>query len=203
MGIASITHAGNVYRFRTNPNSIQWGYVLNKHVDETYGGRVVQLLSVNIGDLTITAHAGRGGWDHLYNTVLFFRDMLVNQRNSGEPGIFEYPNRGWKFAVYATAMPLSDAVEEVAREFTMQFKVQEDISGIATRNTMDAELAKLREGIGYSKNQYNDPEAGGQTTGVPNEQAATPGTGSAPKPPEAPRGEGGPGGGIGGGGGTF
>lgn len=180
MGIASISHAGNVYRFRTNPNSIQWGYNLNTHVDETYGGRVVQLLSVNIDTLSVTAHSGRGGWDHLYSTVLFFRDMLVNQRDSGEAGIFEYPNRGWKFAVYATAMPLADAVEAVGREFRMQFKVQEDISGIASQNTMDAELSKLREGIGYTRNQYNDPEAGGQTTGVPADQASTPGT--APEP---------------------
>jgi len=194
MGLATLTHGGNTYQFRTNPNSITWTFNLVKYVDETYGGRVVQLLAVNIDSLTVTAHAGRGGWDHLYQTVLFFRDMLVNQRDSGDPGVFEYVNRGWKFSVYALGIPLNDKVTEVAREFTMTFKVQEDVSGIASAQTLDAELFKLKEGIGYEHNAYNwvSPTQADNQNPTPKDQSAPPGTATNPSPipgvPGTPRG---------------
>lgn len=192
MGLAQLTHDGSSYQFRTNPNAITWTYNLNKYVDETYGGRVVQLLSVNMDNLIVTADAGSGGWDHLYFTVKWFRDMLVNQRDSGLPGTFEYANRGWKFSVYALSMPMKDSWDAVRREFTMNFKIQEDVSGVASQSTMDAELTRLREGIGYSKTKYNDPTQSGDAvvTGDPASQATAPGTttpaGSAPAAPTLP-----------------
>lgn len=173
MAIASIVHphAGTL-RFRTNPNSIRWNYTLNTNVDETYAGRVVQILSVNIDELTVSAHAGRGGWPYVQQVALYFRDLLVAQRNTDAPAHFLYPNRGWDFAVYAQAIPLKDAWSSVSREFTMQFAVQEDVSGLASKATIDAELARLREGIGYSQNEYNTPAGGDPAdTGDPNAQA--------------------------------
>lgn len=173
MAIASLVHphAGTL-RFRTNPNSILWTYNLITATDETYAGRVVQILSANIDELTVAAHAGRGGWPYVEQVALYLRDLLVAQRNTDEPAHFLYPNRGWDFAVYAQSYPLKDSWDAVSREFTMQFKVQEDVSGLATAATVSAELKRLREGIGYTRNEYNTPSA--DTAAAPADQAAPP-----------------------------
>lgn len=179
MGIATLSHGGKSLPFRTNPNSINWTYTLNTKVEETSGGRVIQILSVKMDDLVVTAEAGRGGWDYVEQVGLFMRDMMVNQR-SGEAGVFEYPNRGWKFRVYAAAFPFKDSWTDIAKEFTLNFKIQEDVAGIAMSQTIDAELNKLREGIGYTKNEYNTPAGGAPgddpAGGEPADQAATTGT---------------------------
>lgn len=157
MAMASISHGGKVFRFRTNPNSIRWTYTLNTKVDETYGGRVVQILSASIDDLVVTADAGGGGWEYLYAAAIFFRDMLFDQRSGGEPGTFSYPNRGWEMDVYAVNFPFKDGWNEVRREFTMQFKVQEDVSGVVTSDTVTAEIERLKKGIEYEHNDFNTP----------------------------------------------
>ncbi|AEQ21030.1 conserved hypothetical protein [Rhodococcus phage E3] len=154
MGIASITHGDKVFRFRTDPNSIRWTYTVNTKVDETYGGRVIQILSVKVENLTVTADCGMGGWPYMMEVATQFRDLLVNQRG-GAPAVFSYAPRGYKLGCYATAMPFKDAWDAVAREFTMTFKVQEDISGLVTSSSMSAELARLKEGIGFERNGYN------------------------------------------------
>ena len=159
MGIASITHQGKTLRFRTNPNSVTWEYNLKAKVEETYGGQVVQVLSANIDNLRITADAGRGGWPYLESVAHFFRDMLFDQREGrGEPGVFRYPNRGWELKVFALNFPFKDSVPDILKEFTLQFKVQEDVTGIVSSSLIESEMAKLSKGIGWERNEYNTPE---------------------------------------------
>lgn len=158
MGVAILEHGGNSLTFRTDPNKITWSYKLNTSVEETYGGRVIQILSAAIDDLTITADAGSGGWVYMRQVAEFFRDMLFNQREGGEPGTFSFPTRGWEFRVYALQFPYKDRWDDVVREFTMNFKVQEDISGVVSSSVIANELAKLKQGVGYEKTVYNDPD---------------------------------------------
>lgn len=177
MGIASITHGDQVFRFRTDPNSIRWTYTVNTKVDETYGGRVIQILSVKVENLTVTADCGMGGWPYMMEVATAFRDLLVNQRG-GAPAVFSYAPRGYKLGCYATAMPFKDSWDAVAREFTMTFKVQEDISGVVTSSSMSAELARLKEGIGFDKTSgynYNGGDATKSEGGTqPAEKPTTP-----------------------------
>src|SRR4029077_6373446 len=98
-GICSITHGNRTFRFRTNPNQFAWTYKLNKRVDPTYGGRVVQLLGTNIDDFVVQADCGKGGWEYANALTLFLRDVMIDQRQ-GEPATFEYTTRGWKLKVF-------------------------------------------------------------------------------------------------------
>lgn len=167
MPLAAITHRGKTFRFRTNPNSIRWNYTLNTKIEETYGGRVVQILSANMDDLVVTADSGGGGWDYMYSAALFFRDMLFDQRSGGEPGTFSYPTRGWEMNVYAVNFPFKDAWNEVKREFTMQFKIQEDVNGVITSDTVSSEIERLRQGLGYEHNDFNTPPGDPGSTAWP------------------------------------
>jgi hypothetical protein len=164
-GVASLTHMGRTFRFRTNPNQFQWTYTLNKRIDQTYGGRVVQLLGTKIDDFVIKADAGGGRWDYTNRMAKFMRDVMINQRN-GVPATFEYTKRGWKLNCYIVSVPFQDSVEEVLRPFEIQMKVQEDVSGLMSQASLRGELARLSDGIGFRRSAYNDPTLQGQKTVV-------------------------------------
>ena len=155
-GIASLTHNGHVFRFRTNPNEFRWNYVLKKRIDQTYGGRVVQLLGASIDEFAVKADSGGGRWDYTNKMAKFMRDVMVDQRD-GTPATFEYTTRGWKLNCYIVNVPFEDAVGEVLREFEIQMKVQEDVSGLMTKNSLQRELSSLADGVGFRRSKYNDP----------------------------------------------
>ena len=169
-GIASLSHPGvGTLRFRANPKEFNWSYTLNKRVDQTYGGRVIQLLGTRIDDFSFKADAGLGRWGYVNQVAKFMRDVMITQRN-GIPATFEYTTRGWKFNAFVVSVPFADAVEEVLREFEIGLKVQEDVSGLMSRNTLQAELRRLQDGIGFSRNKYNDPRYGQNMSLVPDSQ---------------------------------
>jgi len=153
-GIASLTHGSKVLVFRTNPNSMNWSYKLNTAVENTYGGRVIQLLSTSVQDLRVVIECGLGGWTYAMKIAEFMRNMMVDQRN-GEPGVFEYTTRGWRMKVYAVSVPFQDRITETTREIELNFKIQEDATGVISKQTMSAELAKLKDGIGFKRSQFN------------------------------------------------
>lgn len=163
-GIASLYHPEvGTLRFRSNPKEFNWAYTLTKRVDQTYGGRVIQLLGTRIEDFTFKADCGNGRWEYMAYVANFMRDIMIRQRG-GIPATFAYTTRGWKFDAYITSIPFADAIEEVAREFEVTMKVQEDVSGLMSKNTLAAELRRLQDGVGFRRSQYNDPrylETGG------------------------------------------
>lgn len=154
--ICSLSFLGRTWRFRTNPNQITWSYTLNTHVDQTYGGRVVQLLSTKIDDLIVKVDCGNGGWSYNVGLVLFLRDLLVAQRDPlGAPAVFEYTARNWKFSVYALNIPFQDHLQATVRELELHFKIQEDVSGVVSGAILSTTLAALQEGVGWTRNVYN------------------------------------------------
>lgn len=158
-GIASLTFKGRTLRFRTNPNEIWWSYTLNTNVEQTYGGRVVQILSTRIEDLIVKVDCGRGGWEYLTQIVDFIRQMMIDQREGGgTPGTFSYTTRRWNMKVYSLSVPFQDQVTAVNRELELRFKVLEDLNGEISQLSMSSELARLQEGIGFRKSGYNDPK---------------------------------------------
>lgn len=153
-GIATLEFGGRVLRFRTNPSSVWWSYRLITHVENTYGGRVVQILGARTEDLTVTVECGKGGWNYLRQIVGFMRDMISDQRQ-GTPGLFTYTSRNWRLKVFALSVPYQDTFTATTREIELRFKVQEDVSGVQTSLGLRSELARLADGVGFRKSDYN------------------------------------------------
>lgn len=166
-GVASLTHGTKRLVFRTSPNSVMWSYKLNTSVENTYGGRVVQILSTSMEDLRIVIECGIGGWSYAMQVAEFMRDMMVDQRD-GTPGLFVYTTRQWHMKVFAVSIPFQDRVTETTREIELNFKIQEDVSGVITKQTVSAELLKLQDGIGFRHTQFNTG------TGVLNDGTTSP-----------------------------
>lgn len=158
MGLCTI-HGPSTFHFRTDPNSITWQYTLNTHVDRTYGGRVIQLLSANVDSLTVSSDSGAGGRAYQRDAALYFRDFVLWQRDHGNPGTFAYPNNNILLKVYADNFQWNDSLGNVLRNFTMTFRVEEDSNGATVKKIMNAELDKLADGIGYHATKYNTPDA--------------------------------------------
>ena len=117
---------------------------------------MVQLLSTKIDDFTVEADCGGGRWEYANAVATFLRDVMVEQRN-GIPATFEYTTRGWKLNVFVVSMPFEDSVNEVLRTFSIQMKVQEDVSGVMTRNSLSAELRRLQDGLAYPAQRLQRP----------------------------------------------
>lgn len=166
-GIASLSHPEvGTLRFRSNPKEFNWSYTLTKRIDQTYGGRVIQLLGTRIDDFSFKADCGAGRWEYMNKVATFMRDIMIRQRG-GKPATFEYTTRGWKFNAYVVAIPFADAVEEVLREFEVSLKVQEDVTGVMSKNTLSTELRRLQDGLGFRRSKYNDPLYPDNQSGIP------------------------------------
>src|SRR5690606_828462 len=124
--------------------------------DPTYGGRVIQLLGARIDDLVVEVDSGLGGWEYQQSLIRFCRDILKQQTDE-TPTIFEYTSRQWKLAGYLVSVPIMDDMSNVLRTTELTFKVQEDISGIVSQDSLSMELVRLQDGIGWRRSQYNQP----------------------------------------------
>lgn len=168
-GLCTLSAPGvGTLQFRTNPNEITWDYSLITHVEQTYGGRVVQILGVKMDNLVVKVDCGQGGWPYAMYVTQFIRDMMVTQRN-GNAATFTYTTRGWQLKVFALNMPYHDAVEETVRELELRFNVQEDISGVQTSASISNALSALQDGIGWLESVFNNYSAG--TGSAPNNAA--------------------------------
>jgi hypothetical protein len=95
----------------------QWAYNLNTQVYPTYGGEVVQILSVYIDDLTLGGSITTYQQAELIYAYFARYFQVATQGRSGTPNIssgdaynlkpmrFQYPMRGWDFKLYPKSAP--------------------------------------------------------------------------------------------------
>jgi hypothetical protein len=92
-----------------------WSYNLNVATFPTYGGEVVQILSCNIGELTITGTLpSYRAMERVYSFFAYYLQIATQGRSkdptSGKtsynqkPVKFTYPERGWSFDIIPTAL---------------------------------------------------------------------------------------------------
>lgn len=92
-----------------------WSYNLNTVSYPTYGGEVVQILSCNIGDLTVTGTLpSYNAMERVYQFFAYFLQIATQGRgqntNAGSasynqtPITFTYPERGWSFQIIPKAL---------------------------------------------------------------------------------------------------
>ena len=100
----------------TGLDTAQWGYNLNTQVYPTYGGEVVQILSVYIDDLQIGGSiATYSQMEAIYSYFAAYMQIATQGRsptpNPGisaynmEPITFTYPARGWEFEIMPMSVP--------------------------------------------------------------------------------------------------
>ena len=144
MSVASIS-AHRRFAFRVDPYDIGWSYQLRTHVDYTYGGKVVQLLGVSLGDLNISIVTGRGGLKEAKRVMSFFKEMALWQQNTQKLALFSFPPKKYKLHVWAKSITMDNSLTNVDFPINMTFAIQEDLGGALSKTSMKKELSKLAE----------------------------------------------------------
>lgn len=165
---ALLTFTGGVRNFvvRTNPNYISYSYVLRTKVYPTYGGKVVQILGVNYGPVQIEIDSGSahtvngkvGGRDYFLSVIKWFKETSIWQRNNKKPIRFSYPARNYVMDVFLKNITIADDLENVLRPLQIEMEIENDFTGVLTRDIVLDEIKYFQDGIGYERNPYNDPD---------------------------------------------
>ena len=92
-----------------NPESVVWSYGLKTQNYPTFGGEVVQILSMFIEDMTITGMVSSyAKMETIYSWFVAYMQRATQGKTQAydtTPVTFEYPARGWKFLIQPKAAP--------------------------------------------------------------------------------------------------
>lgn len=181
-----------------NPDEITWAYGLNTASFPTYGGEVVQILSMYFDDMTIKGTVGTyAEIEKIYGWfLLYIQTATQGQTGTGSynttPITFLYPARGWQFTIYPKSLPsFKYGTEVVAPSWTITAAVAEPEAELTELVMDEATLAAAAStggfepfgtttaAIGYNDdNPFSDPAAAPPPTDAADSSAPT-----APHPP--------------------
>jgi hypothetical protein len=146
-----------------------WGYGMNAVTYPTYGGEVVQILSVYVDDLTLGGTVAT--YEQMEGIYGWFLDYMEKATQGSEgtgsyntdPIQIFYPFRGWTWEAYPESLPgFAYGREIVAPTWQLTCKVHEAddaVTGITLQAAQDG-LARIPLGIGYEEaNPFSDPMA--------------------------------------------
>jgi hypothetical protein len=154
--------------FRLDPTSASWDFSIKTNVINTVGGRVVQVIGVDLGDMMVVGTFGVGGWREQQAFLERMKQVGERQVNHPEapPMRFLYPPRGWDFLVYLRSytQPASpsggDSVyvanEIIAPQWALTLFMVEDNAGLK-KVAQDAYIARIAAGLGWKQTKYNGP----------------------------------------------
>lgn len=163
-------------------NSAQWGYNLNSQTYPTYGGEVVQILSVYIDHVTLQGTCAT--YRQIEAIYSYFAAYLqtATQGKSGSPKVgdsttsgaynlspvkFHYPERNWVFDIYPQSVPgFRYGREVVAPTWQMMAFVIDDSPDLDLIKSGLKALAvtKMQNGDVLSINSEISPESGNPDT---------------------------------------
>lgn len=146
---ASLVAGGTVLTFPVNPYSASWNYSENTVSQDTIGGRVVQLLSVNINNLTVQTVAGSR--NELQRMATGLQEIMKWHIRTSRPAKFRVPSREWDFDVFVTNVPqLGWDITTTTYPYNINMAIQEDVGGNKTKQILGSQLERLAAGIGYN-----------------------------------------------------
>lgn len=136
------------FAFPYAPESIQWSYTLRTSVQETLGGRVVQLLGMQANSMTISGKAGsRERLDSLAKEIVrIMKKHIATDRSV----VLQLPTRDLVFNVYVQSLPnIERNVKSVAYPYSLTLKVDHIEANIRSELVLNAALQRLYKGVGY------------------------------------------------------
>jgi hypothetical protein len=141
-----------IYNFPFNIDSATWNYQLNMQSYSTIGGRVKQLLSVQLTTLIIQGEAGsRANLIKLYNN---FKTMQDNQNQKKVSMTFLVPSKSINYRVWLEQMQIGWDVTTVTYPYYMSLEADFDINGVASAAINSEALNQVVNGssgeIGFS-----------------------------------------------------
>jgi len=141
-----------------NPNTVYWNYDLNRQVIDTYGGRVVQLLSVSTSSMLVQGDAGsRRKLLQLYSDYRGMQDLQIENKQSATLFIpAEFAEKGSiTHSVWLASMDVAITKQTVVYPYRITLEVQEDNSDFVANTIKDlaADFNYMKKnGVGFINN---------------------------------------------------
>lgn len=146
---ASIAAPGVEHIFAFNPDEVKWSFSNNTVSRDTIGGRVVQLLSSKVDQMTVVGRAGSRG--ELQRLAKNLKQIMNYQIKNQTPVSFKVPSKDWNFKVYLqNVSSLGWDYAATSYPYEITFLVQDNLTGLTNKSVEDEALQRLAEGIGYS-----------------------------------------------------
>jgi hypothetical protein len=112
-------HSMSDLNLYVNPDSIVWSYGLNTQNYPTFGGEVVQILSMFIEDMTITGTVSSyRSMERIYKWFVAYMQNATQGKNQAydtTPITFRYNTRVWKFLIQPNQRRDLDMVKMLLR----------------------------------------------------------------------------------------
>lgn len=156
---------------KVKPDQITWSYGLNTKNYPTFGGEVVQILSMFVGDMNIKGTVGTyKEIEEIYAWFIRYMQQATQGRSGKEaydtePVIMNYPHRQWTFSILPHAVPgfrygtsvvaptweLVAAVSEYSDNFKESILNKEMFAGEASAGGFEP-FGTTTAGLGYKEN---------------------------------------------------
>ncbi|MFM7795322.1 MAG: C40 family peptidase [Candidatus Nitrosotenuis sp.] len=145
---ASLSCPTVVHTFAFNPDEVKWSISNNSITRDTIGGRVVQLLSARVEQMTVSGKAGSRA--ELQRLALNLKKIMDYQTTSQYPVKFSVPSKGWNFKVYVqNVSSLGWDYAATTYPYELTLLVDEDSTGLTNLQIREETLSRLATGIGY------------------------------------------------------
>jgi hypothetical protein len=159
------------------PNQIVWSYGLNTANYPTYGGEVIQILSMYVEDLNISGEVrSYNDIERIYKWFVTYMQKATQGRAANEgydsrPIKMKYPHRNWEFSILPKSLPgfkygtevvaptwqLTAAVSEFDDDFQDSVLSEQDFIGAAEIGGFDP-FGTVTAEIGYQdENPWSAP----------------------------------------------
>ena len=160
------------FNMTIDPRGVHWNYSIKISTQKTIGGKVIQLLGTNIGDLIINGQYG----DHaVFRQNKFFERILkiadeqvpIIGQPAPKPVRFKWPEKNWDFWVYVkdlkqlgTDVAIERNVNHFSPEWRLVLFVYEDNGNIIKAIETSAQvkfLQRISAGMGWAQSDWNGP----------------------------------------------
>ena len=147
-------HSMSDLNLYVNPDSIVWSYGLNTQNYPTFGGEVVQILSMFIEDMTITGTVSSyRSMERIYKWFVAYMQNATQGKNQAydtTPITFRYNTRGWKFLIQPKSAPgFRYGKDVVAPTWTVQAAVVESPESFEELVKTDAQTQAMQSDEGF------------------------------------------------------
>ena len=139
--------------FPYNPNNTNWTYSINRQHIDTYGGRVVQMLSVSTSSMTIQGDAGSR--PKLLKLFSDLKALQVAQIQSQSSAVLNIPatfaeNGAIVQNVFIENVNIGMDYTTVTYPYSLLLQIEDANYGSINDNIVSAELASITAALGFS-----------------------------------------------------
>ena len=141
---------GTSYSLPYNPNTTSWSYDLNRQAYDTYGGRVIQLLSVTTQSMTLEGEAGSRA--RLLQLFADMKSLQAKQIELQTPATLSIPlsfvtTGSVTQSVWFDSMEITANKNSVTYPYRIMFQIQEG-SG---QDTIDTTLQSVMDTLSFAQ----------------------------------------------------